>query len=1086
MYSNVFDLYDNQWSNMDELIFIINNKFDMTTNKDSESFLELTQSVTGNFYNYTIQTSSHGFITGSGFGGGTPITFTTVAENVDGPANRPEGWGLVFKDHPSQGDNDGSLGFIGADYGGTYPSPIKRKATRYREETAKRPISVKNIKTNSTTQKAGNYTNEIQIFSTAPVHQKTWLLEAYENPSIEILPTAISSALPQTTHYQTLMGITTYAQGNVFGTHVNNRQPDGALRFPATPGAYASGSFMVSGALVNGVTASGGRFTVTGATFAGAFAQGSFEITSTMGAGTKGVGSFTMLESYKPPVSASYQFHAFRRTITGSVASGSFEVSGNFVASAASTASFNVYAPPVGGNRSYAIFDAIYETATDGHKFLLSRNHDVYGVEIDVLGNGPSSVLNTVVSPHNFLKAVKITGSTGDGTGFHGETRFSSSVGNYDRFTINMMIRIPDTTLNTGDQKPLYQTIDKTTGNDDPVVEIFFGKSTDSRNLYFRHYTETGSANYSEWVWQNFGESDYSVDGGEWTNLTFFRFGSTEIELYKNRSLYNTSASADHSKVGSNGYQHLRPMHHHIMRFRNSETGSNYGWNQSGQYPEISDFALWGSSSGLATQPQRESFATEIYGQGWQGLTIPSSSINLLRFTFGDHSLDNTTGVRGGEDQTFYVDSGTAESYHLTASGFGTISHPYVNSKYARGIGPDRYFIELKDAILSHNSGSDYFGVSYVEYTEVAKINVTSSWYSGANKLTLPGGNVAMPNYPITASSILHYARFFVTSSNETDLAQYRINPTVATGSVTVSQMKSFRNLYSAGTGSVQVSAAATDIEDSTLTIDGTVFKFNNHGNDQTGNKIDTYSTTAFAISGSQSGNLNFFSNTSYPTTSGLNGGSDFSVSFWHARAAVDTQTDSILTLYATTGPAAGAVWIYTNSTRIYLKVYEDATKFRLYQRTFADIGINQEDLNHFVWTFDTSAMSATLIVNGTAQGSLTTTAGGATAFSHTFGKIYVAGNPSDATYSLEGRLDQVSIWDKILSTAECVEIYHDGRVKDLYGTSFASDLVHWYKLGNEAGLPGSGATLSSGVALVNTRIEPLGILIPPIVREQI
>ena len=87
-------------------------KLDMTTNKVSNNFLELTQSVTGNFYNYTIQSSSHGFITASGFGGGSSLSYSVSHENLDGQSNRAEGWGLVFKDHPSQGDSDGSFGFI--------------------------------------------------------------------------------------------------------------------------------------------------------------------------------------------------------------------------------------------------------------------------------------------------------------------------------------------------------------------------------------------------------------------------------------------------------------------------------------------------------------------------------------------------------------------------------------------------------------------------------------------------------------------------------------------------------------------------------------------------------------------------------------------------------------------------------------------------------------------------------------------------------------------------------------------------------------------------------------------------------------
>ena len=251
LYSNVFDLFDNQWTDMDELVFIINNKLDMTTNKVSDSFLELTQSVTGNFYNYSIQASAHGFITASGFGGGTPLTSTSTTVNLDGPVNRPEGWGLVFKDHPSQGDNDGSFGFIGADYGVGYPNPFKLKATRYRDETAKRPVNIRNIKTTSSSQKAGNYSNEIQIFSIASDKQKTWAIEAYDDANIDILPPFISTSLPNTTHYQTLMGIAPLPSGNVFSPSVDsNRQPD------------ATSHEMVTA--VTGVTASSISFSVLG------------------------------------------------------------------------------------------------------------------------------------------------------------------------------------------------------------------------------------------------------------------------------------------------------------------------------------------------------------------------------------------------------------------------------------------------------------------------------------------------------------------------------------------------------------------------------------------------------------------------------------------------------------------------------------------------------------------------------------------------------------------------------------------------------------------------------------------------------
>jgi len=274
-YSNVYDLYDNQWTSMDELVFIMNNKLNMTTNKINDGFLALTQSVTGNFYNYTIQSSSHGFITASGFGGGSAITYSTTTQNVDGPSNRPEGWGLVFKDHPSQGDSDGAFGFISADYATPYPSPVKAKATRYREETAKRPVNIRNIKTTSTSQKAGNYSNEIQLFSLSTEHQRGWLVGANEDSNIDILPPFISESLPSTTNYQTLIGISPLNVGNIFGEHQNNRQPDGGVVTPATAGTFATGSFVVTGSPSPAIKATG-SFVVTGSHTDGTVASGSF------------------------------------------------------------------------------------------------------------------------------------------------------------------------------------------------------------------------------------------------------------------------------------------------------------------------------------------------------------------------------------------------------------------------------------------------------------------------------------------------------------------------------------------------------------------------------------------------------------------------------------------------------------------------------------------------------------------------------------------------------------------------------------------------------------------------------------------
>jgi len=228
LFSNVFDLYDNQWSNMDELIRVLNHRLDIKTNKVSNSILNVTQSTSGSSYNYTIQTANS-FITASGFAGGTNLSFTMATRKLDSRDNRPEGWGLEFKDHPSIGDSDGALGFIGPDYGTPYPFSKFNKAAGYREEVAKRPVNIRNIQTTTGSVQVGNFKHGSELFQVEPFFQKTWAKRAYEDPSIDLLPSSISTILPNTTHYQTLVSKRATSTGNVFGAMNNNRQVDQAL-----------------------------------------------------------------------------------------------------------------------------------------------------------------------------------------------------------------------------------------------------------------------------------------------------------------------------------------------------------------------------------------------------------------------------------------------------------------------------------------------------------------------------------------------------------------------------------------------------------------------------------------------------------------------------------------------------------------------------------------------------------------------------------------------------------------------------------------------------------------------------------------
>ena len=62
--------------------------------------------------------------------------------NLDGQYTRPEGWRLLLGGGPS---GLGAIGLTGPDYGGPYPDQQRQRAWWWREETAKRPVNIRNI-----------------------------------------------------------------------------------------------------------------------------------------------------------------------------------------------------------------------------------------------------------------------------------------------------------------------------------------------------------------------------------------------------------------------------------------------------------------------------------------------------------------------------------------------------------------------------------------------------------------------------------------------------------------------------------------------------------------------------------------------------------------------------------------------------------------------------------------------------------------------------------------------------------------------------------------------------------------------------
>ena len=173
-------------------------------------------------------------------GGGAPTN------NLDDQYTRPESFRLLFGEHPDEAVQDGALGFVGPDYGGPYPDTSRKWAIYYRGFRAKRPYNVQNIQGDQYRQ--GNYTRKYEYFSSVGrFENNSRFKKARSATDYELsgtfLPAQIKTALPETTNPMTLVGQEPFTRGNVFGTHLNNRQPDSQVTEPAST---SSVSFIVN------------------------------------------------------------------------------------------------------------------------------------------------------------------------------------------------------------------------------------------------------------------------------------------------------------------------------------------------------------------------------------------------------------------------------------------------------------------------------------------------------------------------------------------------------------------------------------------------------------------------------------------------------------------------------------------------------------------------------------------------------------------------------------------------------------------------------------------------------------------------
>ena len=168
----------------------------------------------------------------------------STLNNLDDYTTRPEAWQLLLG-NTYTADNT-FLGLVGPDYPypvGPYPYTIRKWAVRYREELAKRPLNIRNIKFTTSSVNLGNYTQNYQVLQTGGRSINNRYFIKNNGVSLPSSPIDLDSTLPQTNTLSTLIGLShPNIAGNIFGPKA---AADGALDVSGRYDILASASVAV-------------------------------------------------------------------------------------------------------------------------------------------------------------------------------------------------------------------------------------------------------------------------------------------------------------------------------------------------------------------------------------------------------------------------------------------------------------------------------------------------------------------------------------------------------------------------------------------------------------------------------------------------------------------------------------------------------------------------------------------------------------------------------------------------------------------------------------------------------------------------
>ena len=839
-------------------------------------------------------------------------------------------------------------------------------------------------------------------------------------------------------------------------------------------GSAATGSFTMKGATRFG-TAASGSFTVQGMQPTGVAATGSFEISGANAQGTQGTGTFTALPAFTAAVSSSVQFDATTSTILGAKSAARFVTTGaQFLGSAASS-SFTLNDIPQGGDSSHLIFDLAYQTLADGHKLKIGRNSDTDYLEVQLDGTGSVAGTNTALPiPLDFQKAASVSGSARQMS--TAITTLTSQ--DQEEFILSGWFKIPTASLEHNMSKHLYYQ-QKSSGN--PTVELYFnaGSTTaEQHTLIFKsHHTRDSDsiAGYRGMKWVNLAtaEDDFHADSNtndaKWVNISLFYQdrGVSEAPLISLKINGNNVAGAAQSLNIGSSYTHVNQASSHYVLGSSVAAGSEWS---SGHHIKISDLQIWKSGS-IATSPSDtaafENRATDIMSKvypNFAGIFAPdyavSSSYAIAKYQFGDNGSDV---ARAGSDRITDVNTSTTNHLDL-AFDFPNqvfVSSSFANKKYTGASQASTWFAAVKTIIESDNTNQNYFSVTTHEYSVVADGNHATNWYHQDGDAVASRGfqpKIQSSDDSITGQitsgvTMLDYCRFYVSALTPSAASLYTLNPTENNASAT-GQSKSFNIISQLSAGSAAV-GTATNLHDSTITINGSTIGIGHHEASSQANRISTFvaANSAYAVS-CVDGNSTKLTSQAYSSSEASFGkaSADISFSFWYSRAD-DTGSHYILTMDET--GYTNNIRIYSTSSYLYMRIYAAGaasyTSFKIQWSTIATSHhIDKNSLNHFVLSYDTSSDSEVIYINGIAFTPIVTLYNGGcgnNGRATSFDELQLLSYNDSTNSTCVGRLSNVALWDIKLSAADALEMYHCGRAKQLLRHSKVANLVHWYLL---------------------------------------